>query len=57
MATAELISEMYINPNGEYYNGVSVESVNIRYCPDDGGHWSSEITQIAYELLETINSQ
>lgn len=57
MATAELIGEKYINPNGEYYNGVSVASVNIRYCPDDGGHWSSNITQIAYDLVDKINSQ
>lgn len=57
MATAKLIGEKYINPNGEYYNGVSVASVNIRYCPDDGGHWSSNITKIAYQLVSKINSQ
>lgn len=57
MATAKLISEEYINPQGNYYNGTSVASVNIRYCPGDGGHWSSNITKIAYEILERINSQ
>lgn len=57
MATAKLIGEKYISSNGEYYNGTSVASVNIRYCPDDGGHWSSNITQIAYDLVNKINSQ
>lgn len=57
MATAKLIGEEYINPNGQYYNGSSIASVNIRYCPNDGGQWSSNITQIAYELVSKINSQ
>lgn len=57
METAKLIAENYINPDGAYYNGVSVASVNIRYCPDDGGHWSSNIIEIAYDLVSKINSQ
>lgn len=57
MATAKLIGEKYISSDGEYYNGTSVASVNIRYCPDDGGHWSNNITQIAYDLVNKINSQ
>lgn len=57
MDTAKLIGEKYINPDGEYYNGTSVASVNIRYCPGDRGHWSSSITKIAYDLVNKINSQ
>lgn len=57
MTTAKLIGEKYISPNGKYYNGTSVASVNIEYCPNDGGHWSKSITKIAYQLLEKINSQ
>lgn len=57
MATAKLIAEDYINSSGIYYKGASVASVNIRYCPNDGGHWSSNIIQIAYDLVSKINSQ
>lgn len=57
MATAKLISESYINSDGEHYNGTSVDSVNIKYCPDDGGYWSRSITQIANKLVLRINSQ
>lgn len=57
MKTAKLIGEKYINSNGEYYNGASVRAVNIKYCPNDGWHWSQNITQIAYDLVRKINSQ
>lgn len=57
MATAELLSRDYLNSNGKYYNGLSADSVNIRYCPDDDKKWSKNITQIANEIVHKINSQ
>ena len=57
LATAELLSEDYLNVDGEYYNGLSAYAVNIRYCPNDGGNWSSNIVQIAHEIVDRINSQ
>lgn len=57
MATAKLLKEDYLNSNGQYYNGTSVSSVNIRYCPNDGGNWSNNITTIANEIVLKINSQ
>lgn len=50
-----LISEEYLDPNGLFYNGVAIYSVNIRYCtePNDNS-WSEGINQIAYELLNKL---
>lgn len=57
MATARLLKEDYLNSDGQYYNGTSISSVNIRYCPNDGGNWSKNITAIANEIVSKINSQ
>lgn len=51
-ATAKLLRNDYLNPNGLYYNGVSVRGVNTRYClgkdrrTTDYG-WSVSISSIA----------
>lgn len=57
LATAKLLSENYLTEYGKYYNGLSASAVNLRYCPNDGGNWSSNITKIANELVSKINSQ
>lgn len=50
-----LISEEYLDPNGLFYNGVDIYSVNIRYCTEPNDHsWSEGINQIAYELLNKL---
>lgn len=56
MATAELICNSYLKPTGAYHNGISIYSVNLRYCPDDGGNWSSNISSIANSLVSKINN-
>ena len=59
-ATAELLSESYLDPSGSFYNGKSVEGVNIRYCLNDDGtvdyNWSNTIKSIAINLRNEINS-
>ena len=57
LATAKLLSEEYLNINGNYYNGTSASSVNTRYCPEDGGNWSSHITTIANQIVSKINNR
>lgn len=50
-----LISEEYLDPNGLFYNGVDIYSVNIRYCTEPNDHsWSEGINQISYELLNKL---
>lgn len=55
MATARLISEEYLNPNGDHHRGTSIESVNESYCPNDGYYWSTNIKKIANDLINKIN--
>lgn len=54
MATAKLLSEDYLNENGEHFNGKSVSGVNTKYCIGRNGHtdynWSKSITEIAEDL-------
>ncbi len=49
-----LIDEMYLSEDGEYYNGTSIYDVNIRYC--EGNQWAYNLNTIAMELLERVNS-
>lgn len=57
MATARLLKRDYLSSDGKYYNGVSISSINKRYCPNDGGRWSKNITQISNEIVSKINSR
>lgn len=59
-ATAQLLSESYLDPDGSFYNGKSVEGVNVRYCLNSDGtvdyNWSAIIKSIAQDLKNNINS-
>ena len=57
METAKLICQQYLKPTGAYHNGISIYDVNIRYCPNDGGTWSKNISSIAYSLVSKINNR
>lgn len=57
MATAELICNSYLKPTGSYHRGISIYSVNESYCPNDEGKWSSNISSIAFSLVEKINNR
>lgn len=56
MKTAELICNNYLKSEGIYHNGITIYDVNISYCPNDGGKWSENISNIAFELVEKVNS-
>lgn len=50
-----LISEEYLDPDGLFYNGVDIFSVNIRYCTEPNDlSWSEGINEVAYELLNKL---
>lgn len=55
-ATAKLLSNDYLNPNGKYYRGGNIFEVNSVYCPNDGYDWANKITSIAHDLVQEINS-
>lgn len=50
---ANLLKNQYLTKGGRYYNGVSVEAVNIFYC--EGNKWSSKIIALANEIVNKIN--
>lgn len=52
-----LILRKYLSQDGEYFNGYSLEDINIMYCPVGGNTWSSSITQIGNGLLKKIGSR
>ncbi|MDV4150317.1 SH3 domain-containing protein [Clostridium sp. AL.422] len=47
-----LIDKYYLTEGGDYYNGVSVWNVNVRYC--EGNTWAGNLNTIANELLAKL---
>lgn len=60
MRTAKLLAEEYLNPNGKYYNGYSIESVNIKYCVDGNGSvmysWSDGLKRLMKDFSTKLVS-
>lgn len=56
LTTAKLLANLYLNPNGSYYRGKDIYSVNYTYCPNDNYYWSKNINQIAEGLVQKMNS-
>lgn len=52
LATAKLIAEHYIKPDGKYHNGLSVWNINAKYCAQDD--WADKIIAIANKLLNQL---
>ena len=53
MYIASFLSELYLSEDGVYFNGYSVDGVNVKYCQDDSD-WSGMITEIGYTLLSKV---
>lgn len=53
--TARHLSKNYLTEGGTYYNGVSVDDVQISYCPDEGKgkNWDGKVDQLASGFLHT----
>lgn len=59
LETARLLSEDYLDPNGQYHNGYSLWQVNIKYSQENGQpneEWSSVINSITNDLVNKINN-
>ena len=53
LTTAKLLQTDYINPQGRFYNGLSVSDVNIMYSSD--AKWNSTVASVANQLKDKIN--
>lgn len=56
--TARHLSKNYLTKDAMYYNGVSVDSVQINYCPDEGKgkNWDGKVDSLANDFLETYKN-
>ena len=51
---AKALKENYLSENGSFYNGTSVSSIEVCYCPSPVGEWSNLVYQIMVELDDEI---
>ena len=52
--TARHLSKNYLSPGGPYYKGLSVDAVQLSYCPDEGKgkNWDGKVDKLATGFLE-----
>ena len=60
MATAKLLRDYYLTPDGECFSGYSVVDVNKKYCFLQDGetidfNWATQVTSIAKDLVYKAN--
>lgn len=48
-----LISQEYLNPNGKFYSGLDIKSINSKYCGNTY-QWSTDINAIAHKYLKRL---
>jgi beta-N-acetylglucosaminidase len=55
--TAKHLKDNYLTEGALYYNGVSVDAVQIKYCPDEGlgKNWEGKVNELANLFLKTYN--
>lgn len=53
MQTARHLSKNYLKEDGLYYNGLSVDAVQISYCPDKKNNWHNKVDVLASGFLKT----
>lgn len=58
LQTAKHLNENYLTEGGVYYNGLSVDAVQIKYCPDEGKgkNWEGKVNELANSFLNTYNN-
>lgn len=49
---AERIKTLYLSPDGAYFNGYTVEDVNVHY--NGSPHWEETVRQIMFEIQNRI---
>lgn len=55
--TAKHLRKNYLTEGSVYYNGVSVDAIQIQYCPDEGlnKNWNGKVNELANSFLTTYN--
>lgn len=53
MQTAKHLSNNYLKEGGLYYNGLSVDAVQMSYCPDKSNNWHNKVDMLASGFLRT----
>lgn len=48
-----LIGQEYLSPNGKFYSGLDIKSINSKYCGDTY-QWSLDINTIAHKYLQKL---
>lgn len=48
-----LISQEYLSPNGKFYSGLDIKSINSKYCGNTY-QWSTDINSIAHKYLKRL---
>ena len=51
--SAELLGKQYLKPDGKFYNGTDLTSVNIKYCETDD--WAGKVVDTINSILSRIN--
>lgn len=54
MHTAKHLSKNYLTKGGVYYRGLSVDAVQVNYCPDEGynKNWEGQVNKLASDFLK-----
>ena len=52
-AAAKLLAVHYLDPAGQYYNGVTLWGINVRYASDKD--WADKATRYMNQILDKIN--
>ncbi|MGL6107059.1 glucosaminidase domain-containing protein [Romboutsia sp.] len=57
MQTARHLALNYLTKGGTYYKGVSVDAVQVNYCPDEGTdkNWEGQVNDLASVFLKIYN--
>lgn len=57
LQTAKNLSENYLKEGSKYYKGLSVDAIQINYCPDEefDKNWEGEVNSLSNSFLETYN--
>ena len=56
--TARHLSKNYLKEDGIYYNGLSVDAIQLMYCPDEGKdkRWEEKVDYLASNFLKTYDN-
>ncbi|MEG2786223.1 MAG: glucosaminidase domain-containing protein [Romboutsia sp.] len=57
LQTAKHLRKNYLTEGGVYYNGLSVDAIQIQYCPDEGlnKNWNGKVNELANSFFNTYN--